>query len=127
MGNFVHKNITCQFSNGYHLWKHPEVTPHPLEAPKNDPLEGFSRPRKVRTMRHTQEELESAKIPLKNRDYCAHELLKFKACRKDKWPFPVFCKPEKHAYLNCMYEDFVLRMKEYERERRLMVREHRRE
>lgn len=74
-------------------------------------------------MKATQEELESAKIDLKDRDYCAHLLLKFRKCRKDVWPWAVKCEHEKHEYLNCQYDDFVLRMKEYERERRLRVRE----
>lgn len=52
-----------------------------------------------------EEELKSAKIALKDRDYCSHLLLHFRACRKDAWPFVVKCEHEKHAYLNCQYHE----------------------
>lgn len=71
----------------------------------------------------TVAEMESAKIAPKDRDYCAHLLLDFRQCRKDAWPWAVKCEHQKHAYLNCQYEDYLLRMKEYERERRLKVRD----
>ncbi|KAF5272218.1 hypothetical protein FQA39_LY01300 [Lamprigera yunnana] len=103
---------------------HPEVTPAPYENPTFDPSLGFSGPRKERKMIATERELTAAKIPLKDRDYCAHLLIDFRACRKQKWPWVVKCAHEKHTYLNCQYDDFVLRMKEYERERRLLEREH---
>ncbi|XP_017771830.1 PREDICTED: NADH dehydrogenase [ubiquinone] 1 beta subcomplex subunit 7-like [Nicrophorus vespilloides] len=118
MGNIMGNGV----SNGLNLYLHPEITPDPLKEPKNNPLEGFDKLRKERTVKATKAEMESAKIPLQNRDYCVDELLRFKACRKDVWPFAVQCEHEKHAYLNCQYEDYVIRMKEYERERRLMER-----
>ncbi|KAJ8972543.1 hypothetical protein NQ314_000130 [Rhamnusium bicolor] len=109
--------------NGYNLYFHPEVTPSPVEPPTFDPNIGFANGRKERVMIATEEEMISAKLPREDRDYCAHHLLKFRACRKDNWPFPVLCEHEKHVYLNCKYDDYLLRMKEYERERRLRVRE----
>lgn len=56
-------------------------------------------------MKATQEELESAKIPLADRDYCSHLLLEYRACRADVWPFAYKCHHEKHAYLNCQYDE----------------------
>lgn len=53
----------------------------------------------------TEEQLRSAKIKHKDRDYCAHLLLEYQACRKDNWPFPVKCQHEKHHYLNCQYDE----------------------
>lgn len=53
----------------------------------------------------TEQEMVSAKLPLKDRDYCAHLLLKFRSCRKDNWPWAVNCEHEKHAYLTCQYEE----------------------
>lgn len=49
-------------------------------------------------------------------------LLKYNACRRDVFPLLYKCAHDKHVYEACEHEDFVLRMKEYERERRLLVR-----
>lgn len=53
----------------------------------------------------TEEEMRSAKIPLEDRDYCAHLLLKFRDCRKANWPFAAKCHHEKHEYLDCQYDE----------------------
>lgn len=109
--------------NAWNLYLHPEVTPSPVEEPTFDPNLGFENGRKERVMIATPEQMESAKIPIQDRDYCAHLLLNFRKCRKDNWPFAVKCEHEKHEYLHCQHHDYILRMKEYERERRLRVRE----
>ncbi|CAH1113262.1 unnamed protein product [Psylliodes chrysocephalus] len=109
------------FKNGINLFMHPDVTPDPTKEPTFDACSGFITCRKMRCLPCSEDELKSAKIPLEDRDYCAHLLMKFRVCRKDNWPFAV-CKAEKHEYLKCQHEDFILRMKEYERERRLMLK-----
>lgn len=53
----------------------------------------------------TEEEMISAKLPLENRDYCAHLALKLQQCRKEVWPWAWKCNPEKHEYLSCQYEE----------------------
>lgn len=53
----------------------------------------------------TEEELRSAKIPLRARDYCAHKLLTYYACRRDNFPWVVRCEHEKHDYLTCQHEE----------------------
>lgn len=53
----------------------------------------------------TKEEMISAKIPLEDRDYCAHKLIQYKACRADVWPWAYKCTPEKHEYVHCQYEE----------------------
>lgn len=53
----------------------------------------------------TKEELMSAKVPLENRDYCAHKLLKLLSCQDDVWPFVYKCSHDKHEYMNCQYEE----------------------
>lgn len=108
--------------NGFNFYFHPEVTPGPDEEPTFDPMLGFPNGRKQREMKISEDELKAAKIPLKNRDYCAHLLMAFRVCRKDNFPFVVNCEHEKHAYLNCKYDDYIIRAKEYERERRLRVK-----
>ncbi|XP_076062681.1 NADH dehydrogenase (ubiquinone) B18 subunit [Oratosquilla oratoria] len=100
----------------------PQTCPNYTEAPSFDPVAGFPDGRKERVMVATQEEMESAKLPLKDRDYCAHLAIKYQACKHNVWPFVYQCAHEKHDYLNCEYDDYVLRMKEYERERRMLER-----
>lgn len=111
--------------NGIILALKPEITPSPTQESKFDPLYGFPKGRKERKMIATEEEMISAKLPYENRDYCAHLALQLLQCRKEVWPWTFQCSPEKHEYLECQYEDWILRMKEYERERRLMVRKKR--
>lgn len=108
--------------NAYARAIKPDVTPDHDCVPSFDPMLGFES-RKERVMIATVEEMESAKISLEDRDYCAHKLLKYRACRADTFPFVYKCHHEKHDYLTCEYEDYVLRMKEFERERRLLERQ----
>ncbi|BFG02076.1 NADH dehydrogenase [Drosophila madeirensis] len=110
--------------NAVNHYLRPDVTPGPDVVPSFDPMLGFES-RKERVMIATQEEMESVKLPLEDRDYCAHKLIAYQACRSDKFPFVYQCAHEKHAYLTCEYEDYVLRMKEFERERRLLERQKR--
>lgn len=56
-------------------------------------------------MKATLEEMESAKLPLNARDYCAHLAIQNRACRQKVWPFTYKCAHEKHEYLNCQYDE----------------------
>ena len=71
----------------------------------------------------TEEEMNSAKVPLRYRDYCAHKYIDFKACIKNNMPFYWRCKHARHEYMECQFQDDVLRMKEWERERRIRQKE----
>lgn len=77
----------------------------------------------------TQEEMSAAKVPLQFRDYCAHFYIDWLKCREPRLHNPFLllgaCKHEDHLHKDCLYQDTVLRMKEYERERRLKLREKR--
>lgn len=53
----------------------------------------------------TEAEMESAKIDQEDRDYCAHLLIKYKACRSEVWPFVYQCHHERHEYQQCEYEE----------------------
>jgi NADH dehydrogenase (ubiquinone) 1 beta subcomplex subunit 7 len=53
----------------------------------------------------TEEEMQSAKLALEDRDYCAHMLLKYRSCRADKAPWLWRCAHEKHQFLQCEYEE----------------------
>jgi NADH dehydrogenase (ubiquinone) 1 beta subcomplex subunit 7 len=100
----------------------PDTAPDIKAGPTFDPLYGFENGRKERHMKVTEEEMEAAGIEPEHRDYCAHFLIEFRKCRQEHFPWVVACKPQLHNWDNCQYEDFVLRMKEYERERRLLER-----
>ncbi|KAK8379605.1 hypothetical protein O3P69_019511 [Scylla paramamosain] len=104
------------------LLSDPNVTPDYKTGPTFDPLYGFPEGRKERVMLVTQEEMESVGLPVDKRDYCAHLAVKHRACREKVWPWAFKCGHERHEYLQCQHEDYVLRMKEYERERRLLER-----
>ena len=110
--------------NAYAHYSKPDVVPGADVVPSFDPQLGFTN-RKERVMIATREEMESAKLSLEDRDYCAHKLLNYRSCRADTFPFVYKCAHEKHDYLTCEYEDYLLRMKEYERERRLLERQKR--
>ncbi|KAJ0179965.1 hypothetical protein K1T71_004556 [Dendrolimus kikuchii] len=95
------------------------------DKPSFDPQAGFSYERQKREMVANETDLVSARIPPEFRDYCSHYLLDYQVCRYKHMPFLYKCAHEKHEYLNCEQRDYILRMKEFERERRLRVREQR--
>ncbi|XP_059472465.1 NADH dehydrogenase [ubiquinone] 1 beta subcomplex subunit 7 [Neocloeon triangulifer] len=106
-------------------YREPERFPDITKPPTFDPMFGFPNGRKPREMIASQEEMVAAKLELDERDYCAHKLIDFRKCRSENWPWVANCKHEKHEYLTCQFDDYVLRMKEYEREKRLKARQHR--
>nr|XP_034839728.1 NADH dehydrogenase [ubiquinone] 1 beta subcomplex subunit 7-like [Maniola hyperantus] len=93
------------------------------DSPTFDHKAGFKYTRGKRKMVAKEEDLISARIPPKYRDYCAHHLLNYQVCRYKHIPFLYKCHHERHAYLECEHGDYVIRMKEFERERRLRERE----
>ncbi|XP_078513432.1 NADH dehydrogenase [ubiquinone] 1 beta subcomplex subunit 7 [Lissotriton helveticus] len=96
--------------------------PDPENIPTFSPELGFPEERKERVMIATQAEMDAAQLPLEQRDYCAHHLIKLMKCKRDTWPNFLACKHERHAWDYCEHQDYVMRMKEYERERRLLMR-----
>lgn len=71
----------------------------------------------------TEKEMNSAKLLPNERDYCAHKLIDYRACLKNTRPFYWKCYHARHELGECQFEDMVLRMKEWERERRLREKE----
>ncbi|XP_073460116.1 NADH dehydrogenase [ubiquinone] 1 beta subcomplex subunit 7 [Aquarana catesbeiana] len=110
---------------GAHLvrryWGEPE--PDPITMPASPTGEQFQE----RVMVATPEQMNMAKLPLAQRDYCAHHLIKLMKCKRDMWPNIFACTDERHEWEYCQHLDYVQRMKQYERERRLLVRKARRE
>merc|ERR1711964_748224 len=99
-----------------HAYLHPDQAPDWTQPPTFNPNMGFENGRKPRVMVATQEELNQHNIPLDKRDYCAHHYINWMSCRKQVYPFTGRCHHEKHVYDQCEFDDWVLRMKEYERE-----------
>lgn len=73
----------------------------------------------------TEDEMNSAKLDPPKRDYCAHLYMELKGCMKNNAPFVMRCRHELHNFHECEWEDQVIRMKEWEREKRLRQREFR--
>lgn len=93
------------------------------DSPTFDPKAGFKYTRGKRKIVAQEDHLISARIPPKYRDYCAHLLLYYQTCRYKNVPLFYKCHQERHAYLACEHADYIIRMKEFERERRLRERE----
>jgi NADH dehydrogenase (ubiquinone) 1 beta subcomplex subunit 7 len=80
--------------------------------------------------------MDAAKLQPYERDYCAHTLIEYKKCQSvvcphahAAYPFQQYapfaswaCQDARHGYDSCEAQDFLLRLKEYERERRLLLR-----
>ncbi|XP_015916388.1 NADH dehydrogenase [ubiquinone] 1 beta subcomplex subunit 7 [Parasteatoda tepidariorum] len=102
------------------IWFQPDLAePEQPFVSNFDPMLGFPNGRKVRTVKTTVEEMESAQIPPDLRDYCIDYYMKYLECRQKVFPWNYKCAHEIHDYHNCQFQDHELRMKEYERERRL--------
>lgn len=112
MGNVVYAYIT-----------HPDTAPDFTKPPTFDSTVGFKYDRVERNVIATRAVLDRAGVPLERRDYCVDFFLKLLRCRDQHFPRTVSsCHEQKHDYEQCEYEDYVLRMKEYEREKRLKER-----
>lgn len=59
----------------------------------------------VSVMIASEAEMRSAKLPLEERDYCAHKKIEHLVCRAQVWPWAYKCAHEKHELMNCQYEE----------------------
>ncbi|NXP74726.1 NDUB7 dehydrogenase, partial [Ramphastos sulfuratus] len=101
-----------------------ETEPDPLQMPTFPPHLGLPE-RRPRVMVASAEQLAEARVPLEQRDFCAHHLLRLLRCRRDAFPLPWLCHELRHHWDSCQHHDYVMRMKEFERERRLLQRQKR--
>lgn len=53
----------------------------------------------------TQEQMNLAMLPLGQRDYCAHHLIKLMKCKRDNWPNFLACKHERHDWDYCEHQE----------------------
>jgi len=76
-------------------------------------------------MTATAEEMEAVQVTPGFQGYCGREMIDYKVCSwKNPYPITWFsCSHENHAVLNCLSDDYKIRMKEFERERRLRIRQ----
>ncbi|XP_061300430.1 NADH dehydrogenase [ubiquinone] 1 beta subcomplex subunit 7 [Pezoporus flaviventris] len=102
-----------------------DTEPDPLRVPSFPPELGMPE-RRPRAMVASPEVLAAARVPLEQRDFCAHHLVKLLRCKRDAFPEPWICRDLQHRWEACEHEDYVMRMKEFERERRLLQRQKRR-
>ncbi|XP_069127312.1 NADH dehydrogenase [ubiquinone] 1 beta subcomplex subunit 7-like [Argopecten irradians] len=107
---------------GVEEWWAPDLSPNTSQPPTFDPKYGFPNGRKEREPTLSYEEMVAHKIPEEYRDYCAHYYVDMLKCFRKNMPFGYRCKHEKHHWEHCEYEEMVGRMKEYEREKRLLQR-----
>ncbi|XP_058677392.1 NADH dehydrogenase [ubiquinone] 1 beta subcomplex subunit 7 isoform X1 [Ammospiza caudacuta] len=82
-------------------------------------------PSLVTVMVASASQLSDARVPLEQRDFCGHHLVRLLRCQRDNFPVPWGCHALRHAWDSCQHEDYVMRMKEFERERRLRLRQQR--
>ncbi|XP_063037952.1 NADH dehydrogenase [ubiquinone] 1 beta subcomplex subunit 7 [Melospiza melodia melodia] len=106
-----------------YLWD-AEAEPDPLHMP-SFPAELGMPARRPRVMVASASQLSDARVPLEQRDFCGHHLVRLLRCQRDNFPVPWGCHALRHAWDSCQHEDYVMRMKEFERERRLRLRQQR--
>ncbi|CAL1546845.1 unnamed protein product [Lymnaea stagnalis] len=107
----------------YTYVSHPDTAPDYKNPPTFDPMLGFPNGRKEKTIKATREELDKANIPLDKRDYCVDYFLAFVKCRQEHFPrVSKYCSQQRHAWEHCENKDEIMRVKEWERERRLKER-----
>lgn len=73
----------------------------------------------------TKQELDSADIEPKKRDFCAHLRIHYRGCMRENLPFVTKCKGLYREMHNCYLDERLFDMKEFEREKRLNARERR--
>merc|ERR1712080_210465 len=105
--------------------KEPDTTPKWQARITYDSQDGLDYPRKTREVKWTEHEMEALKVPPERRDYCAHTFIPFMKCRAENWPYMWKCHHEKHDIMHCQFNDQELRVREWERERRMRIREKR--
>ncbi|KYR02791.1 hypothetical protein DLAC_00256 [Tieghemostelium lacteum] len=58
----------------------------------------------------TQKELDDNNVPLNFRDFCSHLLIDLNNCRVKNYYLPWRCSEERHAYEQCQYDEYIIRM-----------------
>jgi NADH dehydrogenase (ubiquinone) 1 beta subcomplex subunit 7 len=110
-------------SLGLEKYQTPETYPKSAYPNTFDPLTGFPKGRKKREMKVTEEEMDAWGLETEERDYCAHKFIAWRRCMMQHTPVANwYCDQIRHDFDHCELEDTIMRMKEFERERRLLKR-----
>jgi NADH dehydrogenase (ubiquinone) 1 beta subcomplex subunit 7 len=56
------------------------------------------------------EAIKAARIPIANRDKCAHLLIPLNECRRESFFSPYACKLERNTYQQCLYYLYLARV-----------------
>ena len=96
MGNAVDHMFFPHIRKGY---------PSDRLESKYEPLYGFPGGRKMRICHATELEMDSGALDLRFRDYCAHKLIKLRACKQEHMPLVWRCHHYRHAYEECLYHE----------------------
>ena len=59
----------------------------------------------IAVMKATLEEMEAVGLKESERDYCAHHLIEFYTCRRQKFPWIAGCKDILHGWHHCQNEE----------------------
>lgn len=54
----------------------------------------------------TQQQMNDAQLPLDQRDYCAHYLIKLMKCKRDNFPNFLACQHERHDWDYCEHLEY---------------------
>ncbi|NXN94834.1 NDUB7 dehydrogenase, partial [Rhinopomastus cyanomelas] len=81
-----------------------EVEPDPLKMPTFPPDMGLPN-RRPRESVATAKQLALGRVPLEQRDYCAHHLLRLMRCHRDAFPLPWLCNSLRHQWDLCQHEE----------------------
>merc|ERR1712186_99109 len=108
-----------------YYWTNTEYHPDHKTDPIYPTQDGFEGPRKKREMKVTWEEMQMAGLEYGLRDYCAHHWMNLHKCYKEYYEDSSkgyrHCFHHRHEWEHCELEDQIMRMKEYEREKRLLA------
>lgn len=100
------KDFQQIMGNGFTM-PHLSGNPDPRKEAKYEPLFGFPNGRKPRLMVASVDEMDSVQLEPQFRDYCAHKLIKLRACKNRQWIFAgsSACRHYRHAYEECLYQE----------------------
>lgn len=73
----------------------------------------------------TKQEMDSANLIDHLRDHCAMLRIDYRQCMTRNKPLYLRCEPHKQKVFECLQDELLHDMKEFERERRLNARERR--
>ncbi|NXY25190.1 NDUB7 dehydrogenase, partial [Atrichornis clamosus] len=86
-----------------YLWD-AEAEPDPLQMP-TFPAELGLPQRRPRAMVASAEQLAQGRVPLDQRDFCGHHLLRLLRCHRDNFPVPWGCHELRHAWDSCQHHE----------------------